>query len=273
MRHITHIRIILSIVLLIEAAASVVLVASDHACAGVAYHLQILPSMLAASMGATLTWLAITLLFGRIYCSTVCPLGTIQDIVAFLRRKLLRRPIVHSYMPPRPIRFYILVICAVFVIAAPTLAVLLEPWSWFTAMTDTFTGTRDTAVFTRLALSAGSGIATALIMLVILVAYAALTGRSFCNHLCPVGTALGIIASRAALHIEIDPDRCTSCMKCEDECKASCISVKSRIVDNSRCVRCFNCVSRCPDDAIHLQMNRNGVMSPMMRRTSSTSPT
>lgn len=272
MRNLKHIRVILSLIFLMEAIVFVALGVSAPPHSAVTFKLQIIPSMLAASMGATLTWIVVTLLLGRVYCSTLCPLGTIQDVITFSRNRIFRRPIIHRFKATRKMRYDILIIYAVLTIAGTSAGVLLEPWSWFKGIVGSIFPPHDAGIFAILATDAIYGIAMAVAAVAILAAYALLTGRDFCNHICPVGTALGLISSRAALHIEIDPDKCISCMKCEDGCKTSCISVKDRIVDNTRCVRCFNCIDHCPNNAIRLQINRNGVMSPMLRRTADTSP-
>lgn len=51
--------------------------------------LQLMPAALALSVAAVVI-LAVTLLFGRVYCSTVCPLGILQDVAYFLRRTIGR---------------------------------------------------------------------------------------------------------------------------------------------------------------------------------------
>lgn len=42
--------------------------------------IQVFPLALAGAVGALVTWFGITMLFGRVYCSSVCPMGTLQDI-------------------------------------------------------------------------------------------------------------------------------------------------------------------------------------------------
>lgn len=266
-----HIRVILSIIFLMEACVSAVLGASSPSHAMITERLQIIPSMLAASMGATIIWLIITLLIGRVYCSTVCPLGAIQDAIAAATRKLTGKRKAHRFRPARRIRYGILLLYIVITIAGASAGALLEPWNWFEGFIGAVTPDHDAGIFAQFTANTAFGIVIALAAFAIIAIYAALTGRDFCNQICPIGTALGVIASRSALHIEIEPLRCISCMKCEDGCKASCISVKDRIVDNTRCVRCFNCIAVCPNEAIKLQFNRNSVISPMMRRTTTPS--
>ena len=49
--------------------------------------LQFLPAVLALNAGVIILLIALTLLFGRIYCSVICPMGVFQDIIAWLGKK------------------------------------------------------------------------------------------------------------------------------------------------------------------------------------------
>lgn len=272
MKSLKHIRVILSLIFLGEAVAFVVLGASAPGHSAIAFRLQIIPSMILSTMGATLTWIVATLMLGRVFCSSICPIGTCQDIASHLYRKLSKKKRTYRFKSPRKIRYHILLLYILLTVIAASFGALLEPWNWFSGIAGSFSPAHDSGIFARVTGSATIGILIALLALVILLVYAFLTGRDFCNHICPIGTALGLISTRSALHIELDPDRCISCLKCEDECKSSCISIKDRIVDNTRCVRCFNCIEVCPNNAIRFQVNQNGVISPMMRRAANTSP-
>ena len=50
--------------------------------------LQFLPALLAVNVGVIALLIALTLLFGRVYCSVICPMGVFQDIVAWLGTRL-----------------------------------------------------------------------------------------------------------------------------------------------------------------------------------------
>lgn len=45
-------------------------------------HIQFVPAVLSLSIGILIVLIALTLLFGRIYCSTICPMGILQDVIA-----------------------------------------------------------------------------------------------------------------------------------------------------------------------------------------------
>ena len=48
---------------------------------------QFLPAVLALNVAVIVGLVVLTLVFGRIYCSVICPLGILQDVLARLRRK------------------------------------------------------------------------------------------------------------------------------------------------------------------------------------------
>lgn len=241
----------------------------SHAEAG--KMVQIIPSMLGASLAAGIFWLLATLALGRVYCSSCCPVGTMQDIIIRLRssgRKLLRKkPQTFRYRPAHRFRFWLLgVYIVAVVLGIGSLPLLMEPWSFFVNITSTISRHAQHPSLAYLGVGATLGFACAAISLIVVVAYSLFRGRDFCNELCPIGAALAVVSTKSVMHIELIPDRCTSCLKCEDVCKASCISIKDRVVDNSRCIRCFNCVAVCPDDAIRFQTDRNGIISALMQR-------
>lgn len=269
MKSLKHIRVVLSLIFLFEAGAFIICGASAPHHTAMSERTQILPSAIAiaTAMGATLVWILLTLALGRIYCSTVCPLGTLQDLI------IRGRFIAAGHEPQfrfrdsglhRISRFNILLIYAILMTAfGAAVASCLEPWNWF----------RNLLLIPRL-LVAGLTIGSvwAIVSALILLIFSLLRGRDFCNTLCPVGAALSYLSTNAVMHIELNPDKCDSCLRCEEACKASCISIKERRVDNDRCIRCFNCINVCPCDAIRFQYNRNNVATPLFRSSRRTTP-
>ncbi len=269
MQNLKHVRVVLSLLFFLEGCAFLVWGTLAPAHTAITRQVQIIPSAIATSMGATLLWIVATLLLGRVYCSSVCPIGTLQDIFTRLGAiARFKRPRLYSYKPPKRFRFDILIVYILLVIASGAAlgATLVEPWNIFSNIVGLWSKNAAQAAPVILADKAFMGVIIGVASLMILLAYSLLSGRDFCNHICPIGTLLGIVSSRSALHIELDTNKCTSCLQCENVCKASCISIKERIIDNSRCVRCFNCVAECPEHAIRYQANRNGIISPLMRR-------
>lgn len=229
---------------------------------------QIIPSVISFSLGAIIVWLVITLLIGRLYCATVCPVGTLQDIFSKGRKfiKPLNKPF--RYRPASKMRYYILgayIFCVIAGVAA--VPFWIEPWSIMRNICGDIHPSAETVEWVRLGVGVTTGIIAGAVSAVLLIIVALFTGRGFCTDICPVGTALGCFSNYTLYHIEIDPDKCINCMKCEDICPSQCIKVVSRHVDNSRCVRCFDCGYVCPNDAIRLQINRNRRITPLMTPT------
>lgn len=220
--------------------------------------LQLVPAALAMSFSILVFWLAVTLIFGRIYCSTLCPLGALIDLFARSRGKSR----AYHYSKPREwLRTLSLGLFLILLVSRAVPSEWIEPYGLYSEIV--------TRLFSpRLSL--------ACLLAVIVVAAVAVSawrrGRWICNNLCPVGTALGIVAQKSAMHIDIDTDRCIQCRKCEHACKSECIDMQSHVIDMSRCVVCFDCLPVCPNEAISYTLGRHTLSIPMMQQLN-TSPT
>lgn len=231
--------------------------------------LQISPSLIGAGVGATLSagvvWLLLTFALGRVYCSSVCPIGTLQDIAWHLRLRI--RPRKGRYRKGSDARYLMLgIYIAALVAAIGCIPLLLEPWPAFVNIISQGSAHGMHPALKGLEVGAMLGLICAVVSALAVLLYALLWGRDFCNDVCPLGTALRVVGSHAVMHIELEPYKCDSCLKCEDVCKASCIDIKTRTIDNGRCVRCFNCVAACPRDAIRYTPDRNGVATALFQR-------
>lgn len=232
---------------------------------------QFVPAMLSASFATVLFIVALTLIFGRLYCSTVCPLGTIQDIASRLRRfthRAANRHAFHYSHPHNRVRLAtVVVIVAASIAGSSLLLALLDPYGSFgrfaTWIFRPIIGTGDFATATS---AAFVGFIAAVVILIVVVMLAASHGRLWCNTMCPVGSVLGTVSRISLMHIDINTDRCINCRRCEHACKSSCIDLESHVIDMSRCVVCFDCLPPCPNDAIHYTARRHRLSIPMMMR-------
>lgn len=244
--------------------------------------IQFLPAVMTFAMAIFIGWLIITLLFGRIYCSSVCPIGTLQDIAAAVSARVRRRD-YHYTRPSGQVRFAVLAVVLVclmggfFVVPS-----VLDPYTAYERMCRDLLSPLYAAVtgspaglprdmgwwdsVTVKAMTGWSGTSVAIITLVAIAAISARKGRLLCNTVCPVGTTLGLISRFSIFQIEIDTDKCIQCRKCEHVCKSCCIDLTDHVVDGSRCVNCFNCINVCPNDAIHYTSRRKQLSIPMMQQ-------
>ena len=220
-------------------------------------HLQIVPALLACGIGFLLFWGALTLLFGRLYCSVVCPLGVLQDVIARFRRK--RR---YKFRKPLPLlRYGLLTACVLgFLFDLHLIVSLLDPYGIYGRMATNLFRPLVILVHDRLAaiesirntygiyfvpnIISWPSVAVSLVMLVLVGYFAWRHGRFYCNTICPVGTLLGLLSRYSLFRVRLHND-CISCGLCEQRCKAECIDSKAKTVDGSRCVACFNCLGTC----------------------------
>lgn len=256
-------RIFVSAAVTTIVVAGALLPGTTVATAGKAIHnMQPLTACLAVSAVWILIWTITTMLAGRIFCSTACPLGTLQDLIARLAAKpFFSRPSRYRYTSGiLTLRVLALLICAEGAAMGVTLVLTaLNPYDDFMRIVAIF-GTLSAGVWC--------------VGLSVLAATWLLTvhgrGRMLCNTLCPVGAAMGALGTVALMRFDINPDLCIHCGACEHVCKARCIDSDKSLVCDSRCVVCFNCVNVCPNNAITWRTGRHRLQWPLLQRTVKT---
>jgi ferredoxin len=213
--------------------------------------------------------LILTLLSGRTYCSILCPLGILQDVISRIGGKFKRKFRRFGFSKPFTIlRYSILAISLIiFLLGGIYVLTLLDPYSIFgRTMTyfvkpviilvnnlfsdvllkfDIYTLRREAIIGTPLL---AYSVPVAFLLLIGFLSFR--RGRLYCNTLCPVGTLLGLISKVSLFRIKFEESKCTRCGRCALACKSSCIDFLNKSIDLSRCVDCFNCIQSCPDNAL-----------------------
>jgi ferredoxin len=216
--------------------------------------------------------LVLTVLFGRAYCSTICPLGTLQDIINSVSRKIKikgkKRKRFSFLKEQRIMRLVLLALPIIIFITGSAVAInLLDPYSIYGRFAGNFfrpalAGLNNIAAyicevfrvfwFSQYDLKAFNVfpflIALSFFLLIFVLAWK--KGRLYCNTICPVGTLLGYISKFSFFRVVINDEDCLSCGACAKECKASCIDSENKKIDVTRCVTCFDCLTTCPTDGI-----------------------
>lgn len=223
----------------------------------------------AAAASGFIIIIALTIICGRIFCSFLCPLGTLQDAASGMNRK---RKYAFS-APWRKVHYTILAAAGVTIAFSGTvLFQWIEPFSFFgrfaghvmapaAVQINNFTGkflaSMDIYSLPVINFKSVSYFAfTVAAVPVIALSFISIGyGRLYCNTICPVGAVLSIAAKFSFFKIGINRDKCISCGKCEYACKSSCIDYRNHHVDFSRCVACFNCIDRCPNGSISFAKN------------------
>ena len=128
-------------------------------------------------------FVVLTLLFGRIYCSILCPLGLYQELI---------RLIFHRQLPYRSNRFfkYVLALFLVGMLFGGTVFVtrFFDPYALFGA--------------------AMSGAVWGICLLAGITVLTVFKGRFFCTDICPLGAILGFLSRFALFRVFIDDSKC-----------------------------------------------------------------
>ena len=210
-----------------------------HHWVGWAAKIQFLPALLAMNFLVLAALIILTLLFGRIYCSVVCPLGIMQDIYSWLGGKFKKNRF--SYVKEHKwLRYTVLVVfIACLIIGFAPVTTLLDPYGNYGRIVTSFY-LRNVTVSV-----------VAWVAMLILGVLSFLYGRAYCNSICPVGTILSFFSRFSLFRVRFDEAKCKHCGLCEKNCKARAIDAKAGKVDYSRCVVCGDCTAQCKFDALH----------------------
>ena len=200
--------------------------------------IQFLPAVLALNVGVVAFLVILTLLFGRVYCSVICPLGVFQDIVSWISGK--RKKNQFRYSPAISwLRYSMLALFIVALLAGFTaIAALIAPYSaygriasnlfaplyqWGNNLLAYFAERIDSYAFysTDVWLKSIPTFIIALVTFVSLIILAWKNGRTYCNTICPVGTVLGLLSRFSLSRPVIDTTKCNGCQSCARNCKAS----------------------------------------------------
>ena len=237
-----------------------------HAYFGWMAKLQFVPALLASSIVIIIAIAVITILFGRIYCSVICPLGIYQDGIAYIAEK--RKKNRYSFKRSKKYRYFIAL--AFFVLIAfefTSIAIFIEPYSIFGRFASNIFSPIYRLINNVLAYFAERWNSytfyhvdvyiKSLPMFIIAIAYFLLisilsltNGRWYCNNICPVGAVLGCLSKFSLFKPHFDEEKCVSCGLCEKNCRCSAIDSKKHEIDYTKCVTCFNCVSKCNKGAM-----------------------
>lgn len=159
--------------------------------------------------------LVFALLYGRVFCAGVCPLGAIQELTG-----------IKPLQIPRAAEVFLAAVPFIYL----GLAVLLSATNsqFIICRYDPFIGIyRVDAPHTMVIFGA------------LLLLAGVFVNRPYCRFLCPYGVLLGIFSRFAGRHLTITPAECTNCRLCEESCPYNAIIPSSQVlphepVDNSR---------------------------------------
>lgn len=231
--------------------------------------------------------LLLTIFWGRVYCSSICPLGTLQDLIIYIKRKVNNR-LKFNYKQYNYIFHYIFggILGISGLLGIMSLLNIFEPYSIYGRLVSNLFEPAVVLInnflaslleyfkvysFYRVPIREFNYpiIFLSVFFLGLIVYLSYFHGRLFCNSFCPAGALLSLISRLSIYKIVIEELNCNGCGVCERVCKANCIDSENKSIDFAACISCFNCIKSCPKDGI--VYSKKFIKIPVMKTHSNNS--
>ncbi|EUD12555.1 4Fe-4S binding protein [Providencia alcalifaciens] len=197
-----------------------------------------LPPIHAASMFLLASFIIISLLLKKAFCSWMCPIGTISEYTGKIGQKLFRFQIkVPKWLdiPLRGLKYLLLVFFLYISLSMPAQMIQYFMMSPYGIIIDV-----KMLDFFRYISSAS------LITVCVLVVISLFIRNAWCRYLCPYGALLGLFSLFSPFKIHRNAESCIDCGKCAKNCPSR-IPVDQLIkVRTVECTGCMTCVESCP---------------------------
>jgi len=196
-----------------------------------------------------LMWItfAMTLAFGPVFCGWVCPLGSFQEWIGKIGKKIFGKRYNRfiSYGIDRWLMYlrYVVLIWVLYMTAI-TGKIMFADYDPYFALFNFWTG--EVALIGN-------------IILLIVIAATLFVERPFCKYACPLGATLGIFNLFRIFAIKRNEETCTDCGACSRNCPMNIPVASSMAVRNHQCITCMQCTSEqaCPvDDTLELMTGK-----------------
>ena len=185
---------------------------------GPAFLLSGLPLLLFATFT-----IVTTLLWGRIFCSSLCPFGAVQDFLTRFAPRRWRRPVSQALHDKA---IYLKYCILTLIIGAAALAAEVSIFQYFEPF--------GTLFFLN-------GTLILWVILIAILAACLVVPRFYCRYGCPLGAALGVASLLSPLRIRRVP-QCDVCVLCEHACPTG--AIRRGHIDFKECVRCDICETK-----------------------------
>ena len=203
---------------------------------------------------------SLTIVFGRFFCSWVCPFGSLHHFVGFLshrKKKIAEKIQLNKYRKAQCIKYFVLIVflsMAAFPSIAATLQTgLLDPIPLITRSFNlVLLPIADRSV--NLASVMGRFYEGAWLIFTIFLTAVLLNlaiPRFYCRFICPLGALFAILSRFAIWRIGKKQPECVNCKLCEKSCEGGCEPAGN--IKISECVLCFNCLDDCKENIISYQ--------------------
>jgi polyferredoxin len=224
-------------------------------------------------IGWGLIIVAITFLFGRVFCNWICPYGTLHQFIGWLfdNRPGTQRIEKNRYHPAQFLKYSILIVFLLMSAMGALQIGLLDPIvMMYRAMATFFAPILDLALGRVGGATESLGVDGSLfdslkfapgvehrifvgsfwigVIFLFFVFMNLWKPRFFCRFVCPLGALLGVMASKSVYRINRIVERCTDCNLCLLRCEGA--SEPQAQIRQAECFACMNCIDDCPENAL-----------------------
>ena len=201
-------------------------------------HLDLLESMPVVDIVLFLiSFLVPLILFGRILCSFVCPMGLMQDVLHVLRKSTGTEGFLPEERWHASLTTIKWVMTMIFLFACFAGLDFCKFCPVIT-MSPAFSGFKVSVYV------------SGLIMVIVMVA-SFFKNRFFCN-ICPLGLIMGLFHRVSFIQLKKDCTACTECGACYQACPMGIKSIyterERETITTHNCLLCGECVRHCPED-------------------------
>jgi len=196
---------------------------------------------------------ATALVFRRVFCGRICPLGYLQELFGGIGRRIFKRRLTLPAVLDRPARYLKYVVLFVILYFTWRTATLVirpyDPWVAYQHLTSA-----------ELLTEFGVGFAVLAISLVGSIVY----DRFFCKYACPMGAFLGLISRLSVFKIRRNTETCIDCKLCDRACPVNITVSEVETVMSAECIDCGECVSACPvKDTLATSAGNKATLGPV----------
>ena len=192
-----------------------------------------------------------TFLFGRVFCSWICPVGFLLECTDKLRGVLVFLEVKPSDLHFSRMTKYILLgvgLALTAFLGIPILGYLYPPAILGRESHDFVFALFDRAEDGLFSLSTTGLTWMSLLLLAIVLFEVVVSRRWWCRYLCPGGALYGMIGAARPVRVELDESACTRCSDCVRVCPVGLDPMNNAMgID---CDNCGLCISHCNDKAL-----------------------
>ncbi len=193
--------------------------------------------------------------FGRVFCTSACPIGAIQHLIGRKKGNCLIPRRVNQLLRLIPIGLLVATVwgalhSGIFLACKVDVykPIFFTGHAWFGQLGDLMNGTLTEP---RLILVGNWGIWLSLIVVLI---FGIFVPRPFCRFVCPYGVLLGFFSKIGLRRRQIDSESCFACTQCTKTCPVQAITAvgknKAVKVDDFHCIQCGRCDGTCSGNAL-----------------------